>query len=138
MFLSAVAGIAFLATGLTMPSVLEKTLDILGGMALPLALLLIGGSLSLKPRSRGAWKPAVAASLVKLFLIPALGLGFYSVLGLEPDDFMPGLILLCTPTATVVYVMAMEMNGEPDLASAAISVSTLGSALTYAFWLALF
>ncbi|MFH1138162.1 MAG: AEC family transporter [Pseudomonadota bacterium] len=135
--ISAAAGIAFSVVGLALPEVISKSLDIITGMALPLALLLIGGSLSLG-RIRDAWKPALAASIVKLVVIPAVGLSVFRLLGLSAQDFLPGLVLLGAPTATLVYVMALEMNGDPDLAAAAISVSTLGSALTYAAWLSLF
>ena len=47
----------------------------------------------------------------------------------------PGLILLSAPSATISYVMAGEMNGSTDLASAAISMNTLLSALTFILWL---
>ena len=38
-------------------------------------------------------------------------------------------------TATVTYVMAKEMNGDTDFAVAAISASTLMSAVTFTVWL---
>ena len=52
--------------------------------------------------------------------------------------FLPGLILLACPTATIAYVMATEMKGSPDLASAAVSTNTLASCLTFILWLSLF
>ena len=45
------------------------------------------------------------------------------------------IILLASPSATISYVMAKEMKGDPDLAVIAISMCTLLSALTYTFWL---
>jgi predicted permease len=47
------------------------------------------------------------------------------------------MILLAAPTATLTYVMAREMNGQPDLAVAAVSLTTMLSAVSYALWLAL-
>jgi hypothetical protein len=50
-------------------------------------------------------------------------------------QYLPALILLASPTATVTYVMAKEIDGDPDFAVAAISVITLLSGLSYLFWL---
>jgi predicted permease len=52
------------------------------------------------------------------------------------EDYLPALILLCTPTATISYVMAKEMHGDADFAVATISASTLFSSVTFMIWLA--
>lgn len=52
-----------------------------------------------------------------------------------PEFFIPGLIILAAPWATLVYVMAEQIGGDSDLAVAAISISTLVSGLTYGLWL---
>jgi predicted permease len=72
---------------------------------------------------------------IKLGVLPAVGLMFYTVWDLSSDHYLPGLILLATPSATVSYVMAMEMNGDVEFAATAISVSTLLSALSFSAWL---
>jgi len=56
-------------------------------------------------------------------------------IGQRTADFLPGLILLAIPTAMVAYVMAREMIGDDQFAVAAISTSTLTSALTYFVWM---
>ena len=56
----------------------------------------------------------------------------------KPDIWIlrdTSLIILAAPSATMTYVMAKEIGGDPDLGGAAISFSTLLSALTYTFWL---
>jgi len=131
---SAMAGIAFSLSGLALPLIGERTLAILSGMALPLALLVIGASLS-PLQIRSNLKYALTSGAVKLLVLPAVGLAFYWAAGLDVDRFLPGLILLASPTATITYVMAAEMKGSVALASAAISLNTLLSALTFVFWL---
>ncbi len=131
---SAIAGILFSLSRWPMPVVLARILDILSGMALPLALLLIGASLSFE-RIRLQFKPVLFASGLKLLALPALGLVLYQLPSLPPSGYLPGLILLASPTATITFVMAREMNGDSDLAVAAISASTLLSAFTFTFWL---
>jgi len=72
---------------------------------------------------------------MKLLLLPGLGLFIYRLSGLSLHDYLPGLILLASPSATLTYVMAKEMGGDTDFAVAAISLSTMLSALTFTLWL---
>ncbi len=132
--LSALAGIAFSASDLTMPLVADRSLQLISQMALPLALLVIGASLSfglIRRETMLVW----VSGLLKLLILPAIGWGGFVLLSISPGDYLPALILLASPTATIVYVMGSEMFGDPDLATATISMSTLASALTFSLWL---
>jgi predicted permease len=134
MVLSAGAGIAFSLTGIALPMVVSRTLDIFSGMALPLALLLIGATLNFD-LMKSQLARVLPVSAIKLGLLPAVGLMFYTLWGLPANLYLPGLILLATPSATVSYVMAVEMNGDVEFAATTISVSTLLSALSFSAWL---
>ncbi len=131
---SSLAGIGFSLFQIPIPEPADRVLGIISGMALPLALLVIGASLSFG-LIRSHLVPALGTGFMKLAVLPALGIGFYVWLGLPPEQFLPGLILLASPTATTTYVMAGEMEGSTELASAAISLNTLISAGTFVFWL---
>ena len=132
--LSAMAGILFSAIGLEMPLVVRRSLEILSGLALPTALLLIGATLSLK-LIRDYLGTVLSVAVIKLVLLPVMGLMLFRVFHLPASEYMPALILLASPTATVAYVMSKEMQGDPDAAVATISAVTLLSALTFIFWL---
>ena len=131
---AAVLGIIFSMLGLPVPVVVDKSLAILGDMALPMALLVIGASLSFK-MVRSRIKTVMLTALIKLIVLPAMGLWGYWLLELDAGQYLPGLILLACPTATVTYVMAEEMQGDAGGAIAAISASTLLSGITFLFWL---
>jgi predicted permease len=133
---SAMAGMAFSLSGLTLPVILDRSLKILSGMALPLALLVIGTSLSFA-QMRQQLRMTLVIGVFKLMLLPALGLALFYFMGFDRVEYLPALILLASPTATVTYVMASEMAGDSDLATAAISVTTLASAVTFVLWLGL-
>jgi predicted permease len=135
--LAAAAGILFSLARWQLPTIVDRSLKILSGMALPLALLVIGTSLSFGQLRRHL-PQAIAITLSKLILLPATGLALFHLFRLSKGDSLPALILLASPTATVSYVMAREMAGDPDLATAAISVTTLVSGVTYTFWLGLY
>jgi len=131
---SAMAGIVFSMAEIPIPLVIDRSLDILSELALPLALLIIGASLTfeLMRLSIGA---ILSSSAMKLILLPGLGFALFRLFGIGSQDYLPGLILLASPTATISYVMAKEMKGDPDFAVAAISTSTLLSAVTFSIWL---
>lgn len=134
--ISAMAGMAFSLTGLDLPVILDRSLKILSGMALPLALLVIGTSISFA-QMRQQLRLTALIGVLKLLLLPATGLILFHLLQLQRIDYLPALILLASPTATVSYVMALEMAGDADMATAAISVTTLVSAVTFTLWLSL-
>jgi len=131
---SAMAGIIFSMAEIPIPLIVERSLDILGGLALPMALLIIGASLSFG-LIRTKIKRVFATVTIKLILLPGIGLALYLAFGISPEEFLPGLILLASPAATISYVMAREMGGDPEFAVASVSASTLISSVTFAFWL---
>jgi predicted permease len=128
------AGMAFSIFGLPLPLIAERSLTILSGLALPLALLVIGATLSFE-RIKAQSLIVICASGLKLLVLPGIGWLLFRIIGIAPSEFLPALILLASPTATVSFVMAKEMQGDADLAAAVISASTLASAMTYILWL---
>lgn len=134
--LSAAAGITASLTRFALPQVMDRSLTILSGMALPLALLLIGASISLHQFTHRV-RDWITSGVLKLVILPVLGLVIFRIMGIHPSDYMPALILLGSPSATLIYTMAGEMNGDTELAVITISASTLLSALTLSFWLGL-
>ncbi len=132
--ISALAGIVFSVAAIPIPVVVDRSLKILAGMALPMALLVIGASLSFEQ----IWQriiPVCTTGMFKLLLLPGIGFMLYTFFDVSAYDYLPGLILLASPTATIAYVMAKEMNGDADFAGAAISLSTLLSGVTFIIWL---
>jgi len=132
--LSAFAGMVVSWFEIGMPGPALRFLDIMSGMAAPLSLLLIGASLSFTMMRKNFFS-VVGVVIMKLVSLPLLGIVLFLMMGLSQDDYLPALILLATPTATVAYVMAGEMGGDSEFAAAAISTSTLASAVTYLLWL---
>jgi malate permease and related proteins len=132
--ISAVAGICFSLTDAALPTVLVRTLEIISGMALPLALLLIGATLNFDVM-KSQLALVLPAAGIKLVLVPGIGFVLFTLYGLSSDTYVPGLILLASPSATISYVMAVEMNGDVDFAVTAISACTLLSAISFSIWL---
>lgn len=71
--LSALAGILFSLAGLRLPLVIDRSLAILSGLALPMALLIIGASLSFEVMQLQLPR-VLSTSVMKLILLPGLAL----------------------------------------------------------------
>lgn len=130
-------GMAYSSMGFSIPLPVRKGLDILSGMAFPTALLLIGAGLSFGS-FRSMAREVVGIGFLKLLCLPLLGYAFMKFADLPHVLLVPGIILLAAPPATITYVMAMELGGDPELAATSVSIHTLLSALTYSVILTAF
>lgn len=106
------------------PGFIDNTLRLASYVTLPLALLSIGSMLTLKGL-RTHLRLALAASLFKLLVLPAIGFICLRALGVDGPSFQIGMIFFALPTSSVIYILSSQLNSDPELASAAIALSTL-------------
>jgi len=130
LIIASFAGIAWSFLALPMPLILERSLKIASGMALPLALLAIGGAFSVE-RLRGDLFTAALAAGAKLVWMPLLAAFLLHLLGVSGQDLEIGVLIAATPAATANYIMAQQLKGDAELAGTIVMLSTLLSALTY-------
>lgn len=119
-----VAGLLYALTGLPLPRLAERTLSALGELALPLALLGIGASLSFSAL-RGHLRATLASTAIKIGLCPLAGLVAARLLGVSGTQLLVALLFLACPTATASYVMAERLDGDASLTAAVIVLSTV-------------
>ncbi len=124
--ISGILGILVGISGIGIPAVFDDVLRTLGGTAVPLALLCIGGALEMTPlRGRLSWIAGAAALQVLVF--PIMAWWIARTIGFSPADTRVVLIFAACPTAAVAYTMASQMGGDEALAAGAIAVSTVAS-----------
>jgi len=122
--ISALIGLAISLGAWGLPQVLERGLSAVGQMALPLALLCIGGSLhTARIEGRVLWGALAAA--FKVAVVPLVGLGLGLWIGLSAEHLRIALILLACPTASASYVLVLQLRGDAALASTTIVMSYL-------------
>ena len=125
LLLACIAGLFLSVTGIGLPLTIERTLRPLGQMALPLALFSIGASFTqgklLARLGRATW----LAAILKVILLPALGIVFIRWFGIADLEGRMALIFLACPTAVSSYVMAEQMGADADLAGSTVLLSTL-------------
>lgn len=115
--------------GLHLPAWLLSSGHYFARLSLPLALICIGGSLSLKTLRQSS-ALALDASLLKMVWLPALStLGAWS-LGLRGADLGVLFLYFAAPTASASYVMARAYGGDHQLAAVIIVITTLAAVLT--------
>jgi len=127
--IATLAGFAWALSGIPLPPSVAHACHWLGQMALPLALLGIGGALAQTSIVKD-WRTPAAAALAKTFLSPLLGYFAGSQLGLSNVELAFVLVFLATPTAGISYTMATQLKGDESLASGTILFSTFASALS--------
>lgn len=135
--LAATLGIAYSAMGFSIPGPIQRGLSILSGMAFPTALLLIGASLSFGALG-GMRREVAGIGALKLVGLPLLGYVLMRSFGVPDSLILAGMIVLASPPATITYVMAAEMGGNPELAATSVSIHTLLSAFSYSLILSSF
>ena len=76
----------------------------------------LGASFDLK-KALGRWKPAVAATAVKLVVLAAVFLPAAVAMGARDDKLVAALAMLASPTTVSSFVMARSMGHEGTLTS---------------------
>ncbi len=132
--LGILAGVPFALLRIKLPVMLDSALDMVGRTATPIALLVVGATFS-GGEALKRWKPAVVASFVKLFLLPAIFLPIAALMGFRESELVAILIMVGSPTTVSCYVMAKNMKNDGVLTSNAILLTTLFSSVSITLWL---
>jgi hypothetical protein len=136
--LACFVGMAISVSGVSIPSPIEKLLDLLSGAAAPCALFAMGVSLSLRPFTK--INPLLSGLIfIKLIAYPILVWVLLSFVGnFDPIWIQAAIFLACLPTATNVFVISQQYNSWEEGASGIILVSTIVSFVTVPLILYLF
>jgi predicted permease len=124
LIIGCVLGLLIRRSGASLPAGLFNAVDALGRAALPCALLALGAGLT-PDRMRASFRPALAATALKLLAMPAIGYALTCAAGVTGDARLIALLYLASPCAVTSYVMADQMGADKDLAGSAIVLSTL-------------
>ncbi|MEZ2333560.1 AEC family transporter [Mesorhizobium sp. RCC_202] len=128
------AGLAWRISGVPMPDLVERLVDTLADTAGPVALFAMGLSLRRFGIS-GNIRPALALSVLKLFLMPALVLVFVWLLGLPPLTAKVAVVVAALPSGINSYLIAVQFNTGQALASNQMTLATASAVLTTSIWL---
>ena len=136
LLVSTFLGIAWSLTGTSVPQPLPRAFQLVGKLALPVALLCVGGSLITTPIKGNIIAPALS-SIIKTFICPLIGFGIAIWLGADPIGARVAIILLAVPTSVGSFVLTSQLSGDTHMASAGVVLSTLLSLISLALAVAL-
>jgi predicted permease len=136
LILATLAGVAYAALGLPLPTIAGTTLRFLGESALPVGLIAVGAGLQLEALTERKRLLAYLVA-VKLVAVPAIGYLVARALGLQGAYFDSALVLAALPTASSAYILATQMKGDGRLVASVITLDVLAAIVTLPFWLAL-
>lgn len=123
-----VLALVLLWQGWGLPSALQNSVQLIGGMTIPLMLITLGVSLQrLQVRQ---WKSALFYSVLRLGGGLVAGLLVVSLLGLEGVARGVVLIQASMPVAVFNYLFAERFGREPEAVAGMVVTSTLMSFIT--------
>jgi hypothetical protein len=137
LILACIAGIAYSKLNVPFPEFLDNTFRMLSVVALPMALISIGGILD-PSRVRGHFRYSTAAAAFKLLVLPVTGYAFLRLFGVSGLPFNVGMLYFALPTSTALYVLSSQLGSDVHLGAAAVLCSTLFSFLSLSLVMILF
>ncbi|WP_148254225.1 AEC family transporter [Aidingimonas lacisalsi] len=129
LILAVLAALPFMWFQITLPTWLMTSGEYFASLTLPLALICIGGTLSIRgiKESRHV---AIGASLMKMVTLPILGTLASWWAGFSGRQLGLLFLYFASPTAAASFVMVKAMGGNAKLAANIIAISTLLASLT--------
>jgi predicted permease len=128
-FYGAMAALATMATGVTVPVIIMRPISMLSDAALPLMILVLGMQIARATRPE---QPIVvaAAIAISLVLTPLAAIGWAHVVGLRGAAFQAGVLQSSMPTAVMTTILALEFDAKPEFVTSVVCFATLLSPLT--------
>lgn len=124
-----ILGILFAVAKIPIPVLLVDTLENIGNMASPMALICLGGMLSFESLKNHKKKLGVVL-LGRLLLVPAIAVALGAVLGYREVELVGILAVFGSPTAVASAPMAQSMGGNGELAGEIVATSSAACVVT--------
>jgi malonate transporter len=129
-------GLMYAQTGLGLHPIVDKPLQLLGASFGPVALVLVGITLSQTPigdNFRGALKISVVKTFVHPFLMAAAGYA----LGMRGLPLAVMVVAAALPIGANVFLFSQRYQKEEDVVTAAVAVSTVFAMISISLVMAL-
>ena len=134
LIIGSVLGVIFLACGIKLPYMFEKTVSNIASITTPLALIVLGGFFDFK-KLGGNVKQLVIALSGRLVIVPLICMSIAIALGFRGSDLIAMLAAFAAPSAVTSFTMAKQMKGDADLAAQIVVLGTLFSIVTIFLWI---
>ena len=128
------AGIPFGFLNIRLPSFAQSTIGYLSQLTMPLALLSIGGSLTLSGlmKRKLLW---ISGTIIKLLILPLLVCIITVLFDITGSARYAVVLAAACPSAVSGFSMAVAMGADGELAGEIVSASTLFSIISLTAWI---
>lgn len=133
LIIGAFLALVLVLTGIKLPRVIDTFFGEIASLATPIALIILGGSVTFS---------SVKSNRIQLFwgitsrliLVPLVGLGVAILLGFRNVELVILMAMFSSPAAVSSYTMALQMEGDGELAGQLVVFTTVLSILTIFTW----
>lgn len=124
-------GLPIYFLNIRLPEIVASPVEMLAALNTPLAMLVVGGNIArVEPKAFFSDRAVYKMAALRLLVAPAL----YLVLALlvRPNDelLLSSVIQAATPVAATCVLLAVQHNGDAELASTSVAVTTVLSIVT--------
>jgi|TARA_B110000116_G_scaffold271441_1_gene292182 malonate transporter len=126
---STVLAVVINLSGWIAPVAIEKTLNLLSGAGLPLALITAGAGLRFSNIGKHL-NGLLVASFCKLIALPLISWTIGNLLGLEEIALATLVLFHSQPTAMTSYVLSKHMGGDHELMATILTMQTIFAFIT--------
>ncbi len=117
-------------------SAISTILHMIGDLAVPLALLLVGYQMD-TGLMRRSWRLLSWITAAKLLALPAMTWAIGRLIGLDPLTLIAAVVLMASPTAMASVPMARVLKADDRLMAAIVVSTTVCAPLSLLLWLAI-
>lgn len=129
MIIAILIAIPFSILQVKLPFAITKSMDYIGSIATPLALILIGASMKFNSFMDNK-KYIFTASILKVIIQPLLFIPVAILLGFNTEEIYTIYVMLAVPTAMNSYIMTKQLGGDGELSAGIIVSSVIFSFFT--------
>jgi len=126
-------GVAFVALGINLPNVFEKSISDISSIASPLAMIILGASFTFSSL-KGYGKDVTITVAVRLIIIPLIILSIAALMEFRGEAIACLMVVFGSPVAVSSFAMAQQMGGDEKLAAQVVVVSSATRVLTIFGW----
>ena len=129
LLIGAIAGLVFYFLKIRLPQGLDNAVSALSGVATPLAMFILGGTLRFS-RIGPNRRYLLAGLSFRMVIVPAIILFITTLTPFSPAERFVIFSVFATPIAAASYPMAENMGADGELAGQFVALSTAISVLT--------
>ncbi len=129
--IACIIAVLIYAFNIKLPSFVVSTVDMVGNVTTPLSMMVIGVSLAkINLKDLISDKNLYIFSIIKLLVIPIISAFIIKNFITDEIIYATTVLLLSTPVASMSVMLANEFDGNVELASKGVLVSTILSVIT--------